>query len=129
MGHACKTVGKWLVIAAMTSAFGGHWAMLQSVAWTTMIFANARHANLGQALEQTFDGRHPCALCKTIEKNRNSQKQQDMQAAMGKIDFFYQPITVALFSPRQNAQRWPHDTFALNFSSRPLLRPPRSFPG
>ena len=99
MRPACKTFGRWLVIAAMMSAFGGHWLVLQSVAWTTIVIANARHANLGQALEQTFDGRHPCALCNSIKKGRQSEKKQDAQAAFGKIDFFYQTGVLALVSP------------------------------
>src|SRR5271156_2363153 len=117
MRHACKILGKWLVISAMISALGGHWAVLQSVAWTTMVFANAKHANLSQALQQTFDGKHPCPLCKTIEKGRQSEKKQDTQVAVSKINLFYQTGAIVLVSPHQYWERFAPDTFARNFSA------------
>ena len=126
MRHFCTTLGKWLLIAAMFSAFGGHWVLLQSVAWTSMAFSNAKHANLTQALEKTFDGQHPCELCKRIEKARQSEKKQDPQIAITKITFFYETRVIALVSPRDCWQQQVDDTFAGNRPHRPILQPPRA---
>lgn len=49
---------------------GGHWAMLQGVAWATMVKDFSRTESLGQAVGKTFDGRHPCSLCKKITAQR-----------------------------------------------------------
>ena len=112
-----------------TSAFGGHWLLLQSVAWTAMMLNNAQHSTLGQALEQTFDGRHPCDLCKTIEKGRQSEKQHDAQVAVCKINVFYQFSAISLVCPRNFWQQQTRDLFAPAFSAQPLLQPPRGFLG
>ena len=125
MRHVCTTLGRWLLILAMMSGLGGHWVVLQSVAWTTMVFANAKHADLGQALEKTFDGRHPCPLCNAIEKGRQSEKKQDSQVVAGKIDFFYQASVITLLSPREYWRQQAHDVFAQERSQRPVLQPPR----
>ncbi len=45
---------------------GGHWGMLQVVAWTGMVITYSRDASLGEAVRKTFDGDHPCALCNEV---------------------------------------------------------------
>ncbi|HWB59332.1 MAG TPA: hypothetical protein VG733_07560 [Chthoniobacteraceae bacterium] len=125
MRHAAAIIGKWLVIAAMFSAFGGHWMLLQSVAWTTMVIDNVKHASLGEALERTFDGQHPCALCKTIAKERQSQKEQDLFATFGKINLFYECMRIVVVSPRPCMELSAWECFAPQRGDKPLLRPPR----
>lgn len=125
MRNACKIAGRWIVIAAMMSAFGGHWMVLQSVAWTAMVCASAQHEPLCQALAETFDGLHPCPLCKKIEKGSNSEQQRDAQAAISKIDFFFQKTGVALVSPRRCREWQALDTFAEERGLQPILQPPR----
>jgi hypothetical protein len=56
-----------------------HWALLQTLAWTGMILKYSRNASFPVAIAKTFDGRHPCALCKTIQQGRAEQKKQDQQ--------------------------------------------------
>jgi hypothetical protein len=128
MRDACKIAGRWLVIAAMMSAFGGHWLVLQSVAWTAMVCSSALHESLGEALAETFDGLHPCPLCKKIEKGSSSEKQRDAQAAMSKIDFFFQTSGVALVAPRRCREWEARDSFAEERGLRPILQPPRETP-
>lgn len=55
-----------LLIALMLS-IGGHWALIQSAAWAGMIVKYSRDASLSVAIAKTFDGRHPCALCKLVD--------------------------------------------------------------
>ena len=125
MREICKTAGRWIVIAAMMSAFGGHWMLLQSVAWTTMMVDNVKHTTLGQALERTFDGQHPCQLCQSIEKGRKSEKQGDAQFALGKINFFFETTEFVLVCPRPMAFPLPGDAFASGRVCPPILQPPR----
>lgn len=58
---ACALMGLSLFLVA-----GGHLALLQGIAWTTMVHDFSRAGSLGQALEKTFDGKHLCPLCKKI---------------------------------------------------------------
>jgi hypothetical protein len=81
--------GQCLLIAAMFAASGGHWLVLQSVAWGGMIADYARTANLTVAVEKTFDGQHPCGLCKKIEKGRGNEKKRDAQLVVSKHELFY----------------------------------------
>lgn len=60
---------------------GGHWAALQTVAWARMgIRYTVAAGSLRQGLTQTFDGEHPCELCRQIkagiEKERHEERQK-----------------------------------------------------
>jgi len=57
-------------------SLGLHWAVLQTVAWTGMIVSYSRGASLREAVSKTFDGQHPCCLCKAIQKGRADEQKQ-----------------------------------------------------
>ena len=63
-----KRLSKWLVVVLFVLATGGHWALLQSVAWVTMAARYSQDSVLAEVLEKTFDGHHPCELCKLVQK-------------------------------------------------------------
>lgn len=65
---------------------GGHWAMLQGVAWVSMVHDFSRGGSLTQAVEKTFDGKHPCAMCKKIAKAKNSETSGEKTPVTVKID-------------------------------------------
>jgi hypothetical protein len=52
---------------------GGQWLMLQSVAWVNMVRDYSQNQSLSQALKKTFDGNHPCPLCRYIQKEKAAQ--------------------------------------------------------
>ena len=56
---------------------GLHWAFLQSVAWVGMVVTYAQHESLPTALSKTFDGKHPCELCRAVAKGQQSEKHHD----------------------------------------------------
>ena len=50
---------------------GGHWTVLQTVAWAEMLHDySQRTGSLTAAVGQTFDGQHPCDLCRDIQAAR-----------------------------------------------------------
>ena len=68
-----------LVFAALAffSIAGGHWAVLQTVAWAGMLHDyTQRTGSVAVAFEQTFDGEHPCGFCLQIA----AAKQQETKA-------------------------------------------------
>jgi hypothetical protein len=89
MPKSLLRAGQLLLIAAMFAGCGGHWLVLQSVAWGGMIAEYARTAKLIVAVEKTFDGQHPCGLCKKIEKGRGNEKKRDAQLVVSKHELFY----------------------------------------
>ncbi len=70
-----------LVIVALTISLGAHWAFLQSVAWVGMVYTYAKQAGLSEGISMTFDGDHPCCLCKAIQKGKADERKQQQKAA------------------------------------------------
>lgn len=62
-----------LVLVAFTFSCGGQWYVLQCVAWTNMIREYSQMVPLTQAVQMTFSGQYPCALCKVIAQKEQSQ--------------------------------------------------------
>ncbi len=65
---------------------GLHWAALQTVAWTAMVVERAQTASLSEALQTTFDGQHPCKLCKVVRAGKSSEKQSEQQLKLTKLE-------------------------------------------
>lgn len=82
-------------VGSLLCATGVHWAALQSLAWARMAALNAREAPLGEALARTFDGRHLCDLCKTIQKAGSSQSGLAVRASSPRLDLHAAPPPAA----------------------------------
>jgi hypothetical protein len=80
------TLGRIVSVAALLSICGGHWLLLQSVAWSGMIIKYSRDAPLAVAVAKTFDGAHPCSLCHVVKKGRASEKKSALQSVSPRID-------------------------------------------
>jgi hypothetical protein len=85
MNVRCRLITLMMALALFLVA-GGHWAMLQGVAWVTMVHDFSRGGSLTQAVEKTFDGKHPCAMCKKIAKAKNSEASGEKAPVTLKID-------------------------------------------
>ncbi|MEY4917774.1 MAG: hypothetical protein RL616_1687 [Verrucomicrobiota bacterium] len=119
--------GKILVVLALVLATGLHWAALQTVAWGTMLAANLSSQSLTEAVSQTFDGEHPCSLCKAIIVGKKSEKQSDQLTLKLKLEFPPVAEKFALVAPSAFEPFAPEVFFAECFSAKPPLPPPRSF--
>jgi len=65
-----------ITVLVLVFSLGLHWAFLQAVAWTGMLISYSQEGSFGEAVQKTFDGEHPCPLCKAIEKGRAEEKEQ-----------------------------------------------------
>jgi hypothetical protein len=54
---------------------GGHWGVMQVVAWTNMIVDYSAQDGLIEGAKKTFDGEHPCCMCKAIEEGKKQESQ------------------------------------------------------
>ena len=72
---ARRLFGCIVMTAALFLSAGGHLALLQGVAWATMIRDYSRTASVTAAVEKTFDGKHPCPLCKKIAAQRSHDEK------------------------------------------------------
>jgi hypothetical protein len=122
--------GHLLLIVALLGATGAHWVVLQSVAWATMFADNARTESLQEAVQKTFDGRHPCALCKQIAKGRQSEQKPDQQQTeLKRLEFLHGTVALVIQSPKHF--RWlpePRVSAILRVQTPPVP-PPRILPG
>jgi hypothetical protein len=75
MRRCCNTLTSMLVALAICSASGAHWVLLQSVAWAGMVVTYAQDRPLAEAVSDTFDGQHPCDMCKAIVTGQKEEKQ------------------------------------------------------
>jgi hypothetical protein len=117
-----------VAVAALTFALGGHWAILQSVAWVTMVAGYSQAEPLKDALVKTFDGRHPCRLCKLVREGKASEQKQELQKLVLKIDFFLQAQPSLLSSPPPFPQPVSRESSSRQRLETPPTPPPRQLP-
>ena len=78
-----RRFGLFCVLLAAFSLAGGRWTVLQTVAKATMLYRYAqRSGSLAVAAVQTFDGEHPCELCRQIATAK-SRERKETPAAPG----------------------------------------------
>jgi len=77
---------KFVLVSALSCSIGLHWAFFQALAWTNMVAAYSREATLAEALAKTFDGNHPCELCKRIAEGKRTEKKSEGQFEAKKLD-------------------------------------------
>lgn len=71
-----RRCARLLVLLVLSLSLGLHWAVLQTAAWTGMLVSYSRVASFQEAWQMTFDGRHPCQVCKFVEAGRAAEQQQ-----------------------------------------------------
>lgn len=70
-----RALSKWLVVVALIFSIGAHWALLQSLAWSGMLLSYTQEAGFARGVSMTFDGDHPCKLCKAIAAAKAPEPQ------------------------------------------------------
>lgn len=122
-------VGNLLLALALLGATGAHWAVLQSVAWTTMIVENSRTERLGTVVVETLSGAKPCDLCKRIAAGKQSERKAEFPQLSGKLEFIYSPPGPALFPPQFAPDAVRPAALPAVLSHAPPVPPPRTLQG
>jgi len=121
-----QRLGKWLVVLTLVVSTGGHWFALQSVAWFTMAVNFSQTDPLDVALKKTFDGKHPCRICKTVEEGRKSAQKQATLKVETKLDFLCARDAVALPEPPAQVHHTVFVASPLSRKDSPPTPPPRA---
>jgi hypothetical protein len=124
-----RKFGQVLMIVAVLSATGTHWLALQSVAWSTMLAENLQTASWQRAVQRTFDGRHPCCLCKEIAKDKQSEKKSDVQVELKKLDYSYSSFEFVFCRPSHFYEVRAANDAAISLTQPPSLPPPKELLG
>jgi hypothetical protein len=108
---------------------GLHWGFLQSVAWVGMVVSYSQNGGIGEALEKTFDGKHPCCMCKAIAEGKRSEKKPESCPAVKRFDFSYSAAAFVFAAPSAYWEaRWP-EPIGGSLARTPPVPPPRQLPG
>ncbi len=119
--------GKIFVVVALIASTGAHWAVLQSVAWTTMLADNLRTHSLSESVARTFDGKYPCPICKAIAAAKKSEKKTESTLQTQKLEFPPAKGNPVLIAPSNFRLLPPVNFFAESLTQKPLTPPPRGF--
>jgi len=118
-------IGRAVIVVALCLSLGAHWALLQSLAWGSMIVCYSREAPIADALAKTFDGNHPCALCKHVAAGSNSEKKDAAEIGPVKPDLICATRHISVV-PRSSDFAFAKFFVALvSHNEAPPLPPPR----
>jgi hypothetical protein len=120
-----RIAGLSLVCAASFSLAGGHWMVMQTVAWAQMLRDYSKSAPMAQAIQRTFSGAAPCSMCRMIVKGQQKEGRAPATLKLDKKaevfplsardqlrkpeckDFCYPPSGEAVFAKRFEAPPFP----------------------
>jgi hypothetical protein len=113
---------KGLLVTALMVSIGAQWAVLQSAAWVGMALSySLQERSVAEGLSKTFDGQHPCPLCKAVDKGKQSEKKNPTErAAKLQLDLFCNQETHFLTVPARGGFPFAENETG---ASRPLVPP------
>lgn len=126
-----RRTGYILALIASIQVMGGHWAVLQTCAWIGMAVEYTRSSGLVTGITETFDGSHPCPLCKKVAKGRAQEEKQtapelDLKLVK-KSGLFAEDLSAPVASVDSANVHWPWVQFRFSGrSDHPPTPPPRN---
>jgi hypothetical protein len=96
-----KRLSKFAIVLALVCVVGGHWALLQSLAWVSMTINFSRTDALDTAIEKTFDGQHPCNLCHFVAEGKKSERTKETLKPATKLELI-SSTSFVLPAPREH---------------------------
>jgi hypothetical protein len=110
---------------------GLHWGLVQTVGWVSMTIEFSQRASLSEALEMTFDGEHPCRLCKLAQSQGHLPDGEAPVPSKSKMEL--KPLlatlwadSICVLTPLYSNVCWAGKSDrASRLASPPALPPPR----
>jgi hypothetical protein len=124
--HLLHLTGALTCLFAIFISGGGHWAVLQSIAYTRMVVEFAHQDSLCTALKKAFDERYACPLCPKIRDGYN--KQHNSPSTLNEVhqlEFLAQSSDSVSFLPEIAADIAFVSPRHMDFLSAPPKPPPR----
>jgi len=85
----------WMLIGTLFVSLGGHLALLQTFAWGNMLVSFSRSDSIAEATKKTFDGDHPCSMCKVVKESKKQEEKKPVLKADSKMEVAL-PVPVRL---------------------------------
>ena len=114
------------IVAALACSLGLHWGFFQSVAWMGMVISYSQDAPFKEALAKTFDGKHPCPLCKVVAEGKKSEKKSEATLSLKKFDGLNQALPLVIFPPASFPSIGAQEVFPEALAHAPPTPPPRT---
>jgi hypothetical protein len=64
-----------LICVAFFALAGGHWVVLQMIAWAQMVRDYSKSVPIAEAIVRTFSGEYPCGMCTRISAERQKEEK------------------------------------------------------
>jgi hypothetical protein len=120
MIRRAKSAARVLLAAALLYGSGAHWLLAQGAAWAGMVAARAGRTSVAEALATTFDGRHPCRVCRIVKRGAGADSTPRAGRPAPTVDFAFASIPAVL--PAAEAAR-PFPDASPDFASAPRVPP------
>lgn len=117
---------KWCVVLLLVFSLGTPWAWLQSVAWVSMLVTNACETTFVHAVEMTFDGQHPCALCQAVKQGQETERKDSKLKPPEKLTLCLSPQIPALIAPPPTDTHFAPGAHLTSVLDDPPHPPPRA---
>ena len=91
-----------------------------------MLVGNLTTNSFGVALQRTFDGKHPCPLCKAIAAGKKSEKKSDTLLSLKKFEALSQSVAFDLSPPASFARVALPKALLETLAHAPPKPPPRA---
>jgi hypothetical protein len=121
------------ILLTLVLSLGLHWTVLQSAAWVSMVVSFSQEGTMLDALEKTFDGEHPCPLCKVVERGTAESGDDDDTSSrtsskkeIKKIDLLAEmPLNIQFFGSRMSMDYSISSDVAQSRALEPSVPPPQ----
>jgi len=104
---------------------GGHWGILQGVAWVKMTWDLSTDQTITAAIDQVLKGENPCRLCHAVATGKKAEQDLPLIKQKLKLDFEWRLKSVQIFPPRMNLPERTPIVFGQLRVHTPPLPPPR----
>ena len=106
---------RFLILLCALYLGGAHWVALQATAWTGMLISRSVGQSVSEAIESTFDGKHPCRACELIADGKQAEErsQKDLEILKKAEDVKFLEFLVVQLPVRRSpaAMVWPAGSF------------------
>ncbi len=104
-------LAKVLLVTALMVSIGAHWAVIQGAAWVRMaVEYTVESGSVVDALEMTFDGMHPCSMCKVVQNGTQDEQKQQKDSQKQDISLLklHAEVIAAIFIAPPKSVRSPY---------------------
>ncbi len=99
MSQRLLSIGRYFLLGILFVSLNGHLALLQTLAWGNMLVDYSKQSSFSEAAKKTFDGEHPCKLCKVVSESKKQEEKKPLLKSEIKLDVAL-PSVVHLSDPR-----------------------------